>query len=985
MVINNNDFDTTYENYLLSTINDAFENNINKNIDTKVADLNIFGYITNEPVKFADRLNGEYKKFKIGETWGSLFQCAWFKLEGKIDNYNHNLDYYLKLDLAGEALLFDKNGKPVKGFTNGSSAFDRNLGEPGKIYYKINDFINKDGSVKLWVDAAANDLFGNLSLEGKIQITQIVTRDIKLLKLYYDYETLFSLLSVLDKKSNRYLVLLRGLYEASLLIIYQEDDYLNKAKEILAKLLNTKTTNQGKFYAVGHGHMDLAWLWPIRETRRKIGRTFANVVDNIKNHPKFIYGVSQPQQLVWLKEDYPQLYSEVKQYIKEGRIELQGGMWVESDTNIPNGESLTRQMLYGIKYYEKEFGYRVRNLWLPDVFGYNGNLPQIIKKSGLDYFMTIKISWNLVNRFPYHTFNWEGIDGTKVLTHMPPEGTYNSPSLASKNYLAWNNYREKDIAPEALIVYGIGNGGAGPGYEHLARIDRQANLDPIPQIEYSRAADFFEKLKKYQTILPSYKGELYLENHQGTYTSQANVTKMNRVMEEKLKSLEIVLSLTNKFDKEIYQIKKIWEEVLLYQFHDILPGSSIKRVYDECLARYEIISDQVDQIFKKALPSYTTTINEETYLYNPLHYAHEKILKVNNQYLIYNLKPFETSKPSIAYRGKLINNTIFDTKDIIYEIDETGFIKEITYKPLNKKLAKDGLINELLVFKDFGDAWNIKDHYREQTPERMKLVNQIIKDYERFYEITQNYIFKESKLTEVITIDKETSNITFAHNLDWKNTGYMLRTSSEINLDTEDAYFDIQFGEISRKRTNNNKIDTAQFEVPGQKWVSINDNELSFNMINDSKYGYYVKNNTMDINLLRSTNYPAINGDIDKTSYKYQFIIKKENHTKNNINRQAIIFNTFYPAFTEELKTNNFLSFDNDNIEISAIKVAEEKDGYIIRLYNKNKVRTNLTFTRENDIKDLYLTNLIEENIERLIKNELKFGPFEIKTIKIIK
>ena len=335
-----------------------------------------------------------------------------------------------------------------------------------------------------------------------------------------------------------------------------------------------------------------------KETKRKAARTFSNQLDLINNYPDYIFGASQPQQYQWMKDLYPALYGQIKHAVNSGRIEAQGGMWVEADTNVTGGESLVRQMLYGKRFFKDEFDKDMKILWLPDVFGFSGALPQIIKKSGMDYFLTIKLSWNEHNKFPQHSFIWEGIDGSAVLVHMPPEGTYNSEANADAIIDAYNKYVEKHTN-KAFLPFGVGDGGGGPGESHLEIISREYDLEGIKKVKLSTAEEFFRELEMDKSTLNSYQGELYLEKHQGTLTTQAKNKRYNRKIEILLRNIELLASYAAEkgytYPKE--KIENIWKEVLLYQFHDIIPGSSINRVYVESVKRYQEMIQELNAIY----------------------------------------------------------------------------------------------------------------------------------------------------------------------------------------------------------------------------------------------------------------------------------------------------------------------------------------------------------------------------------------------------
>ncbi|MGL4373970.1 MAG: alpha-mannosidase, partial [Turicibacter sp.] len=777
--------------YNLRKLNDirSIKGMLANRIDTVISNLNIKVHVTKEPLCFEQfkALNDEdFKTLNINDSWAKLFECGWFIIEGQLDPAVLNQNLILKLDINGEALLFNESGKAVKGFTNGSSVYDRQHGEPGKLYFEINEFIKPDGSIKLFIDGAANDLFGSLQENGKIKYCEIVTRNQALLEAYYDVETLVLLLMTFEENSKEYSELLEELFDLFAAVAYETDDYLDQVKVLSNKYLNAKPDESFTFSGIGHAHIDLAWLWPVRESKRKGARTFSNVFYLLEKYPNFKFGVSQPQLLEWIETEYPDVFEKVKEYVKLGRIEVQGGMWVESDTNVTGEESLVRQMLYGKHYWRDKFDVDVQSVWLPDVFGYNAAMPQIIKKSGMDYFMTIKLSWSLINVFPYHTFNWRGIDNSDVLVHMPPEGNYNSSATVKVVKDAKKNYKEQEISNQALLLFGIGDGGGGPADEHMERINRNNKIQSSPKIEIESSADFFEKLAKNKDKYPNWKGELYLENHRGTYTSQANVKYYNRMLENKLKMTELLLVQLERSDFK-HQLDEIWKEVLLYQFHDILPGSSIKRVYDECLDRYEILNQKIDEIINEASnQNLVTQYDENSTIYNPLKTASTVKTKVDSKMVVTQINPQSTTiiSKEVKEGQNLPFNQIIETPLLRVEFDKTGFIKSIIDKELNKEIVKHGLANKLNVYKDFGNGWDIRDDYRKQTPKTFELISQSYTVYEDIHELTNEYVFGNSKLTEVVTIDATSKYIEFSHDIDWQSMNYMLRSEFPLVVNT---------------------------------------------------------------------------------------------------------------------------------------------------------------------------------------------------------
>ncbi len=971
------EFNLNYEKNVIEEINDVFKNRLLKDVYKDVSNLEVFVSTTEEPVEFEDRKKLKYKKLNVGESWGKLFDCAWFNIKGEVKGDLDNL--YLALDVSGEALLFDNDGNPIKGFTNGSSVFDRTHGEPGKAYYPVKDLLT-NGKLDIWLDAGCNDLFGSLQDNGSLLYAKIVSKNEQALKLYYNMEVMISLLSALTTEDKLYYKLYDLLKVIKNDILYLNKNWLERSIKKSDEFIYSQTNSKLNVVAVGHSHLDLAWLWPIRESERKAVRTITNVFYLLERYEEFRFVISQPQQIIWLKK-HKELYKNFTKYVEEGRIELVGGMFVESDTNVPGEESLVRQMIYGKQFYQNEFNFDVRNLWLPDVFGYNGNLPQIIKKCDMDYFMTIKISWNLINKFPYHTMVWKGIDGSEVLAHMPPEGTYNSANKPHSIIAAEENYAQKNVNDTFLSLFGIGDGAGGPGEEHLERIKREKSLPNTPKVEIGRVDSFFEKLNKKYNEFPVWQGELYLENHQGTYTSQANIKKYNRYFEQKLKAVETLLVHLND-TKHNDKIRKIWEEVLVYQFHDIIPGSSIKRVNDETLARYKFMDVELDNILEQINKTYHKVAGNKTVIYNHNNFKVNNVYKVNDEYIWTKAKPFSTSTEFKRFKQDKNKLDSLETNSYIIKFSEqNGYLTSIVDKNTKKEILKDNS-NRIRVFKDFNDAWNISDHYREQDEVLMKLVKQSVKQYGDIYEVVNNYEFQNSKLTETILINKQLDTIEFYHNLDWNDLHHMLRTTFDLDIKSDNALCDIQFGSLNRTRNEDNSINKAQFEVCAQNWISISDENKTATLVNNGKYGYYIKGTILELNLLRSTNYPGKDQDIGNTTYSYALHLTNE-FDEVLVDRYANEFNSNYLMFNEITLNDLFINFE-DTITYSSIKHSEDNKGYVVRLYNPTNTDVNVAVNLK-DKKEVYETNMLEQNGVKIdLNKKVKFTPYEVKTLKVI-
>ncbi len=664
-------------------------------------------------------------------------------------------------------------------------------------------------------------------------------------------------------------------------------------------------------------------------------------------------------------------------------------MWVEADTNITGEEALIRQLLYGIRFFQEEFGIRVRSMWLPDVFGYSGNLPQIIRKSGLDYFMTIKLSWNDTNAFPYHSFNWQGIDGSVVLAHMPPEGEYNSPADAKYLLKGMNAYHEKNISRETMCLFGVGDGGGGPSDSHIERIRRLGGCPPMPKVKMAASEEYFRRLADIRDKLPVYRGELYLEKHRGTYTSQGRVKYWNRRLEQKLKTLETLLVQLDRYQEFKSEIQLIWKEVLLYQFHDILPGSSIKRVYDECLVRYQCLDERIDGIVTELMgfPLLNKDeVLETCIVYNPLAEVSVVERLTDTTYQEFHMAPMSTQvlHSNTWEKSGAGDRTGLENALLKVTFSRDGSIKEIYDKEQRLHVLCGGA-NQYRVFKDIANAWDIDRHYRRLPSHVMKLVKSEGFSYGPVQGIVQQYQSGDNELVVSIRLKPGSRRIDFDVKAKWKSTETMLRTAFPLNLQTDEAFYDIQFGHIARSTGNRTKTERAQYEACGQQWVDMNDGRWGVALLTDSKYGFRTKDSCIDVNLIKSTDYPAEHGDIGCHAFRYGLYIHKGSHIEAGVDRQAMEFNTWFPVAGNGIKIiTPLMTLDNENITYSTVKSSEAGDDLVVRLYERNGRDCSCTVTFSMPIAAIYETNLVEEGLILLSETnavELEFSPFEVKTL----
>lgn len=965
--------------------------------DTLHADV----FVTPEPVPFEKRTSGKpIYNIQKNEVWGGLWDCGWFHFTGKVPDDCDGKFVCLLIDISGEGCIMDQNGNPVRGLTTKKSSFEDTLGSPTKRVWRIFPCAKAGEVIDFWMDAGCNDLFGN-DLGGKVLDMEIAVLDEQRRSLYYDFQVLIDLWKAIDQESARAQKVFFALYEASTILGDFTPEEMAKAQAVLAKELNKKNGDSDlQVWAIGHAHLDLAWLWPIRESVRKAARTFSTALYHMDIYDDYVFGQSQPQQYEWMKKYYPDLYERMKKAVAAGKLEPQGCMWVEADTNISSGEALVRQIYYGTKFWKDEFGVEVNNLWLPDVFGYNGALPQILKKSGIDYFMTQKLSWSEHNKFPHHTFRWEGIDGTQILTHMLPEETYNGPAAPWGIVKLEKQYQESGICDDVLMLYGIGDGGAGPGSDHIERLERMKNLSGIAPVKMAQAHDIFPKLAQSWDRLPSWQGELYLERHQGTLTTQGANKRYNRMMEFALREMEFAYVLAGiPFPQE--QVDEIWKEVLLYQFHDIIPGSSIDRVYDESIARYHILHDEVEELTAKAYEAAAEKMQAnagDTVVFNSLSWERSKLMIDGDK--LYQVK-VPAAGCAVLQQAEAVEmpflaatDNVLENEHLRVEFAPDGSICSL----INKKTGMDSAaygerLNVLNIYEDEGDCWDIPITYQDKAPKQMKLTERhaYIEGVNAVME--QTFVFERCVLTQKAVLAADGERVDFITDVDWHTYHKMLRADNRVNVHTERCTFDIQYGTIRRSTTVNTSWDMAKFEVCGIKFADMSDRENGIAILTDCKYGYKAKENFLSLNLLRAPTYPGRHADIGHHTFTYSLYPHAGDVVDGLVMEQAYDLNIPMQQVVKASTSGDAGAHGLFDIEmlrgaapiVEAIKPAADQNGVVLRFYENSGMPIRAKFNLDREYDRIVETNLMEKEIGVIEEGSRTFTmdlhPFEIKTV----
>ena len=986
-----------------------------------VAPLRIEAWTTAEPVPFAERRSGRRIEPAVGDPWGKLFECGWFHFTGVVPETARGAHVVLRIDVSGELCVVDADGVPVQGLTGVCSAY----GE-GKRIVEVSDGADGGERIDLWADAGCNDLFGNLVAGGTVREADIAVCDGEARSLFFDYQVLRDLVANLPDEDARRAPLFDGLVGA--LAAFDSGDTA-AARAVLAPLLHGLPAHGLTISAVGHAHIDLAWLWPIRETIRKGARTFATVLGLLERYPDYVFGQSSPQLFVWMQEHYPELFTGIRAAVRAGRIEPQGAMWVEADTNLPGGESLIRQILLGQRWWRAEFGMEADYLWEPDVFGYTASLPQLLRKAGIDCFLTQKLSWSRVDVYPHHSFRWRGIDGSEVLAHLFPEDTYNSAATPASVLKIVTGYKDRDVSDQALLVYGVGDGGGGPGEQHLERLQRirQLGLAPLRQ---ERVADFLPRWRQAADRFHAWTGELYLEFHNGTYTTHGRSKRLNRAMELALRDLEFKAALaapvaacldggTAVLPYPQGCLDAIWKEVLLYQFHDILPGTSIKRVYDESIPRYEALRAETRKLAAERIAALAERVDTSAarlpaLLLNSLSWPRTEWVEVDAGWRRERLPALgytvvDRRKPPEVVEGLRADAETLDNGLLTVAFSRGGSVRSIHDREHDRQVLRAGTAgNHFALYRDDGDPWDFPVTYRRQTPRRLTLVSAAPRIDGPRAVLRHVYRIGHSELVQEVSLTAGSRVLRFDTLVSWRETACMLRTSFPLAVQAEEATCDIQFGSIRRPTHSNTSWDLAKDEVAAHKWVDVSRRTYGAALLNDSKYGYRVKDSVLDLNLIRSVPFsgakieygPVPPGEPDprftdqeEHRFSYALLPHAGDHVAGGVIQAAYELNV--PVERVDASAHpgplpadfSLCEPDGRDIVVETVKQAEEGGDLIIRLHEAAGGGRTATLHVGVPVADAHLLDLMERRTRPLAVRDgsisLEFGPYEIHTIAL--
>ncbi|QSF47396.1 alpha-mannosidase [Paenibacillus tianjinensis] len=823
-----------------------------------------------------------------------------------------------------------------------------------------------------------------------------------------------------------------------------------EADDLLAtQLAGMKREHPVTVTAIGHTHIDVAWLWRLTHTREKAARSFSTVLRLMKQFPEYIFLQTQPQLYEYIKHDYPELYTQIAERVAEGRWEAGGAMWLEADCNLTSGESLVRQILYGTKFFREEFGGECKYLWLPDVFGYSWALPQILRKSGIDTFMTTKISWNQYNRMPHDTFTWRGIDGSEVLTHFitTPEGPGSSASYYTYNGVIepfsvqgiWDQYRDKNLNRELLLSYGYGDGGGGVNREMLEMRRRLERLPGIPTLKTGRADEYFESLKKTvkntDQYVHTWDGELYLEYHRGTYTSQAYNKRMNRKLEllyREAEWLQVLLAAESgsflQYPAE--ELLEGWKIILRNQFHDIIPGSSIREVYEDSRLEYmeaEKIGTQAADDAAAALISISGSAIETGYtVLNGAFFNRAGLLsltctdpqelvwrdadghvlrsqRLNGEWLI--------EVPAIPMMGTAVITTEaaasiraatpftwedsrLTTPFYILEWNSSGQLVRIYDRTASREvLAPDECGNVLQVFEDKPknyDAWDIDLYYQEKQREITDLQTIELTENGPLAAILQlKWQYLDSCIIQRVKVYAVSRRIDFETMVDWHEQHQLLKVAFPVAVRATEATYDIQFGNVKRPTHWNTSWDYARFESVGHQWADLSERGYGVSLLNDCKYGYDIKDHVMRLSLIKSATEPDWQADQGEHQFTYALLPHIGDWVAGQTAEEAWALNNPLRAVKGSYSAGagkSLIRTDAPGIAIDAVKLAEQGDGFIVRLHEYTGSRSTVLLGSDYTVHSWQACDLMERPLEEAVvgwEMTREFKPYEISTFLV--
>lgn len=1002
-------------------------------------------YLTSE-----EALKGPFQPVSPGFTWGHEWEYCWFKGSIALPEEAKSQRIVMDLKPQGESALF-VNGKsfgtyraswvnePHHFMEDNVLSFCAQGGEHYDILMETyaGHFMPEAPTGGCTTGPVLPGAFEDTAEEGKRRVLGKCTYGIwneDAYQLYMDVATLSALLTTLDETSLRAAKIAKALQEFTLIADFEQPREgriasYKAAREALRPVMEAKNGSSAPvFYAVGNAHLDLAWLWPMAETYRKTERTFAAQLRLIEEYPEYKFIQSQPASYEMCKKYYPELFARIKEAVKGGQWIADGAMWVEPDTNMASGEALIRQLVHGKRYYKEEFDVDSKVLWLPDTFGYTAALPQILKGCGVDYLVTQKIFWsyNEGDQFPYHYFTWEGMDGSQVVSFLPTSYTYRTDPIEANNI--WKNRTQMQDLDAFLMPYGYGDGGGGPARDYIEYAKRQEDLEGSVKVKMAGPMEFFQDMEKEGGPVNTYVGELYFSAHRGTYTSQAAVKKNNRRNELAMREEEFwsSLGLGRGLEYDLAKADALWKELLLHQFHDILPGSSIGRVYVEANKAHEAIHAGAQELLDQAIDALTERKEENAVtVWNSLSFDRKALVELPEAFGAgartlegqavpvqkteegvkaivdipscgaVSLVPAEAgasgdgAKAAVSVKEEG-DGYVLENSQVRATVDARGEVVSFVLKESGREYAAQPM-NRFRLYKDVPrlfDAWDIDSNYilQEVKAATEVSVEKVGEGLEGVVKVSGR--ISESGFTQYIRLAADSRRLAFETEVDWKELHRLLKVSFPVDVYAENGINEMQFGYVERPAHRSRLYDKDRFEVCNHRYSALCDGSHGAAVLNDCKYGISMNGNALELTLLRAAACPEMRADNGQHSFTYAFTAWEGTLADSDVVRQGYELNVKPVVSKGAVDRFSAVTVDKANVILDTMKPAEDGSGDIVlRLYEAKKAAAKAEVSLQFGAAKAYLCDMLENIIEEVPVTDgkivLPFRAFEIKTVRV--
>ena len=954
-------------------------------------------HVHGEPITVGEARSGGFAPFAVGEAWGGRWDTTWFRMRGDVPVAWRGRPVVALVTLGGggqvgftaEGLLWDAAG-PVQGLHHEHRG------------HLVTRAATGGEPVELLIEAAANPIPAwtgpapvlmpepggpPLYVLGRADLA-VVDEEVE--ALWLDFRVLTQLVGRVDEP--RRSQIRRALHAAATAIDRNAvADTAGAARAALAPALRAPSTSGHRVTAVGHAHIDTAWLWPIRETKRKCARTFANQLRLMDDYPDYRFTCSQAQQYQWIKEGYPELWARISERVAEGRWEPVGGMWVEADTNLVSGESLVRQLVHGKRFFLDELGVETAEIWLPDVFGYSAALPQIAVQAGCTALVTQKMSWNTTNRFPHHSFWWEGLDGSRLFTHFPPAATYNGDWSPGELIGSVTTFSDHGASDRSLYPFGYGDGGGGPTREMLEAARRMGDLEGLPQVELGTVGEFLASARAEARDLETWVGELYLEFHRGTYTTHADVKAGNRRGEEALREAEMwatCAAATNGWSGyPADDLDRAWKLLLLHQFHDIIPGSSIHWAYEDSRRDHAEVLRTCGSIIERSRATLGRA-SGETVVFNPASHDRREVMELPGGPLAMVEAPACGWAPltTAAVEPVGVGDHTLENEHLRVTWDDAGLVTGIFDKDHRREvLAGPGNVFQLHDdHPNAFDAWDIDVTYRDRMTELRDLDSiVVVSDDPLRASVRVVRSFGGSRITQSMSVTAGSRRIEFWTDVDWQEDHRLLKVMFPVAVRSTRASYGIQHGFVERPTISNTSWDAARFEVCAHRWADLSEADYGVALLNESKYGYDIHGNQMRLSLLRAPGFP--DPLADRGAHRFAYALYPHAGDLRAVIADAEAFNLPLRAAAGS-SSGRAVTVDRAGVSVEAVKMADRERAVVVRICEVRGARGPVTVTPGFPVLDAARADLLERTTEalELVDNGvcLALRPFELVTLK---